>query len=261
MTLTATYNDDLARVQLAVTGAPAAADYARFERTTDNITWTDVRGGQTVGLTGAACRLDDFEFVPGVTNFYRASYVDTGVIPATTLGQDTANLTPSMVDVWLKNVLRPNLNQKVRPAGRISISRKSRSATFDIVGRTVPVAVTDVRGAREFQLQLLVDTWAERDVLDNVLGTGDVLQLHVPPGSPTTSAFVMVGDTTYDDATGLYTLPLTEVARPDGTLIGETILWLDVTAEYATWADVLAAEPTWSDLVSQIASGSSTIVP
>jgi hypothetical protein len=181
--------------------------------------------------------------------------------PADYVTSETASTTPAMSDVWLKNVLRPNLNRKVSPVGRIVISRKSRSGVFDVVGRTMPVAVTDVRGAREFELRLSVESWTDRDVLDSLLGTGDVLQLHVPPGSPTSSAFVMVGDTSYDDAAGLYTLPLIEVARPDGTLVGDTILWADVLTEYPTWADVIAAEPTWSDLVSQIASGSETVVP
>jgi hypothetical protein len=463
VTLTATYNDDLARIQLAVTGAPAAADYALFERSTDQITWTQVRGGQTVGLTSGACTLNDFEFAAGVTNYYRVSYVDTAdvqrigagafatgnnvtlnpaipagvsagdmlvlsvshrntsatittptgwtrvlngashmatfyrsyqvgdaapsvafsggaagdscsaiitawsnanppthvalqtnasaqnvatpggatagtrvvwlmhewkqstgtgaslptvqfeadptggfntaganaesqimwrtlastdartILASTTtwtggvaavskarlmyldrrsfVSQETASTTPAMVDVWLKNVLRPNLNRKVDPVQRIQVARKSRSGSFDIVGRTMPIAVTDVRGGREFNLTLFVEDYTERDELDNTLGTGDVMYLHIPPGKPTSSAYVLVGDTSWSDETGLYALPLTEVAAPDGTLVGDTILWVDVIAEYATWADVIADEPTWSDLLSQIAPGDTVIVP
>lgn len=463
MTLNATYNDDLARVQLAVTGAGGASDYALFERSTDQITWTQVRGGQTVSLVAGACSLDDYEFTAGVTNYYRASYVDTGLLPsfvaagtaatgnntsvvpaapaglatgdlklilasirnsgagtvvtpagwtkvaesgnlallarvhqpgdtpptvtfaggvvnadtlaqmacfrnsqssptdvhgllngssqnvamasitqigrgmilylgwkqddmtssttptfATKIGdvsstagddasmfwdffsepdgnaglpfggdtvtitggvaaisrsivvqfpavtyasQDTTNVAPAMTDVWLKNVLRPNLNRKVEPVNRIQVSRKSRSGVFDIVGRTMPIAVTDVRGGREFDLTLFVEDYTERDELDNTLATGDVMFLHIPPGNPTDSAYVLVGNTSWSDATGIYGLPLTEVAAPDGTLVGDTILWLDVIAEYATWSAVIGDEPTWSDLLSQIAPGDSVIVP
>ena len=97
MTFTATYNDDLARIQLQATGAPAAADFVRFERSTDLITWTEVRGGQTVGLTSGAGSLDDYEFVPGALNYYRASYVDTATIAATLTGAYTVANNASVV--------------------------------------------------------------------------------------------------------------------------------------------------------------------
>lgn len=463
MTLTATYNDDLARIQLVATGAPGTADYAVFERSTDQVTWTEVRGGQTVSLVSGGCTLDDYEFVPGVQNYYRVSYIDDGLLPsfigagtavtgnnsslapappagtavgdlkliyasirnsgagtvdlptggwvrvggsgnvavfgklhasadttptvsfsggvanADTLaqmavfrdaelypvgaqsqlnvstqsiagptivqeagvyiqlgwkqddmtssttptfgtkigdisstagddasmcwfrftlprdndgltfnswpitinggttaisrglslvfpvsansGQDAASVTPDMNDVWLKNVLRPNLNRKVDPVGGIEISRKSRSGVFDIVGRTMPITVTDVRGSRQFDLRLFVGDYDERDGLDNTLATGDTMFLHVPDGGPSASAYVLVGDTSWSNLSQLYVLPLTEVAAPDGTLVGNTILWIDVIAEYPSWADLMADEPTWSDLVSQIAPGDSVIVP
>lgn len=463
MTLTATYNDDIARTRLAVSGAPSDADYAHFEWSTDNINWYDVRGGQTVSLVSGACVLDDYKFTPGVTNYYRASYVDsapqanlagwtnavgvnapvapaipaglsagnlmvlvssirnsgagvpvtpagwtpmlvsgnvgvygryyvpgdtapscsytggvanadtiamifpfanTAITPMATLGQlngsaqniaapafsssgsqsmvvavgwkqddwtpgtvvalpgfahggervtttgddaaiifdyriitngplsmgsssfgitggaaaisrtlmlglpirpyvsqDTASNVPNMTSVWLKNVLRPNLNRPITPVGRIEITRKSRSGVFPIVGRSNPITVTDVRGSREFVLNISVADAAERDEITNTLATGDTMYLHVPAGGPVSSVFVLVGDTAWSDELFTYQLPMTEVAEPDGTLVGDTVLWIDVVVEFATWTDLIAAEATWSDVVSQIADGSSVIVP
>lgn len=463
MTLTAIYNDDIARTRLTVSGAPSDADYAHFEWSTDNINWYDVRGGQTVSLVSGACVLDDYKFTPGVTNYYRASYVDsapqtwvgsggpvtgnnasvnpacsgstlvgdlvllyatirnsgagvpvqpagwttlvdmgnaklfgriatapgsvaqavtftggvanadttgqmttlrnTSIVPAGTpsvqtngsaqniaypastpsvagvyavvlgwkqddwssaptvsgwdseagqvaatagddaghvwwvraktstsqqpagswtvtgggsaiskaamaffpprpyVSQDTASNVPNMTSVWLKNVLRPNLNRPITPVGRIEITRKSRSGVFPIVGRSNPITVTDVRGSREFVLNVSVADAAERDEITNTLATGDTMYLHVPAGGPVSSVFVLVGDTAWSDELFTYQLPMTEVAEPDGTLVGDTVLWVDVVVEFATWTDLIAAESTWSDVVSQIADGSSVIVP
>lgn len=88
MTLNATYAPDLSRVQLVITSATAGADYSLIERSTDQIRWVTVRGGQQVPLVSGGGHLDDFEFTPGVINYYRASHVDTA--PSTFIAAGTA---------------------------------------------------------------------------------------------------------------------------------------------------------------------------
>lgn len=459
MTFTATYVPAVSGVHLAASSAPAGADYAYFQRSTDNVTWTDVRGGQTVSLVGGAAAIDDYDgFTPNVVNYYRVSYVDTGiptmgnvgaiatgnntavvpplpaspvagdllmifysirvltgsvVVPAgwelvavngnqgvlarywqpgdvapsvaftggvanadtmarmaivkncqkfpylltsvtngsqqnipfpafqvsqpnslivlfswkqddwtppvspagtfenvTTTGddagqvvyalpypdpifnvagfitvtggaaaqsrsmvagwvhadylqRDTANVTPSFAsdEVWLKNVLRPNLNRRVYPVEPITVSEDSRTGLFNIMGKTYPTAVTELRGSQEFTLILDVPNYAARDEIRNTLATGEVMYLQVPPGKPVNSMHVNIGNTKYDDQRSLYTLPMTQIASPDPTVVGSTVLWVDIVATFATWADLIAAEPTWSDVVSRIADGSQVIVP
>jgi hypothetical protein len=77
MTIAAVYASDLSRVRVSCSGVTSLADYATIERSVDQITWFTVRGGSAVTLTAGACQLDDYEFVPGVVNYYRARYVDT----------------------------------------------------------------------------------------------------------------------------------------------------------------------------------------
>lgn len=465
MTLTATYNNDISRVHLVVSGAPTAADYAYFQRSTDGITWVDVRGGQTVGLTAGACFIDDYVFSPNVVNTYRVKYVDTalpafttvgtastgnnaslspaapsglidgdlkliiasirnngtgvcgaapagwttvyqfqnmavygkrhvtgdanptvtftgGVAGADTIAQmarftnselaynaasnisnssaqnvncpaitlpspqgmllyigwkqatltstttpsfatkiadipsaagtgasmfwdyfssplgnggvlfpgqsvtvtggsaaisiglsltfvsaayvtlETTTITPAMTDIWLKNVLRPNLNMIIPTEGDTDITEPSRSNAFAVIGRNLPVAVTDVRGSQQFNMYLGVLDNTTRDNIRNALATGDVMYIHIPNDTayPIKSMYVLVGNTDWRDRLRQYTLPLTQVAAPDGTIIGDTVLWLDVIATYATWSDLIAAKATWSDVVSMIAPGGQVIV-
>ncbi|MEV6879543.1 hypothetical protein, partial [Amycolatopsis sp. NPDC051128] len=76
MTTTTTYLDDLGRVRVEFTGLSTDADYALVERSTNGITWTTVRGGDKVGLSGGVGKLDDYEFAAGVPNTYRVTAID-----------------------------------------------------------------------------------------------------------------------------------------------------------------------------------------
>jgi hypothetical protein len=76
--LTLIYHDSLSYVTCAATSLPATADVALFERSLDQITWTQVRGGAAVAVVSSAASINDYEFSPGVVNYYRVSAVDTG---------------------------------------------------------------------------------------------------------------------------------------------------------------------------------------
>lgn len=100
MTIGAVYASDLSRVRISCSSAPALADHAVIERSVDQITWFTVRGGSAVTLTSGACALDDYEFVPGQVNYYRARYVDTAdpsiVATGTASSAVNASVTPGL---------------------------------------------------------------------------------------------------------------------------------------------------------------------
>ncbi len=78
LTLAATYNDDLGRIQITISGASADADYAKVEYSTDQITWTTIRGGDTVALSGGAGHVDHYDgYQFETTNYYRVSAIDS----------------------------------------------------------------------------------------------------------------------------------------------------------------------------------------
>lgn len=100
MTIGAAYASDLSRVRITCSGAPSLADYAHIERSVDQITWFTVRGGDQVALTAGGCTLDDYEFVAGQANYYRARYVDAADPSVVALGTlstaNNANVTPGL---------------------------------------------------------------------------------------------------------------------------------------------------------------------
>lgn len=79
MSLTATYDPLLSRIRLSATLLGSTATYAVFDRTTDGVTWTTIRGGGHVTVTGQNAALDDYEWEPGIPTTYRVrSFIDGG---------------------------------------------------------------------------------------------------------------------------------------------------------------------------------------
>lgn len=462
MSVTATYLTDLSRVRVEFTGAPAGADTALVERSTDGITWAPVRGGLTVPVDSGAGHVDDYEFAAAVLNTYRVSYVDnappavvaagavasgnntsvtpalpaglvvnhdllvivasirnsgtgtvntpagwtrimaygntamlarrytTGVTaplvtfaggvagadtiarmvsirnaaldpvafaqalngsqqnmpypaittpvaacmalflfwkqddwttltPAATWGdpvtagddagqaiypidlpaagvnpggvitvtgggaaisrvavaafqrapyisQETATATPFPDSVWLKFPSRPAQNCAITVTDFGDITRPDRGAEHDVVGRTLPVAITDVMGSRRFLLTIMVADPSTASEMDSRLALGEPVFIHAPaPDCVIPTLYAVIKGTTQRKASKrgrrrYFDLPLVESAAPGPTVAGGTITWADVIATYATWADVIAAKATWADLIDTVVVGE-VIVP
>lgn len=267
MALTLAYDNTVSRVRINV-DTLGAATTVTISRSLDQVTWTVVRGGQDLPVTASAAALDDYEFTPSVINYYRA-------VPSTGATQ-TGNITPVITDVWLKSLNRPFLNRPVACANLGEITRPARSTTFDVIGRSMPVAVSDVRGSRRFTLQVVTGISAgcgdtdgqdsDATTLDLLMASGDPVLLQSPPGSLIPTMYATVGDTSSAPTiTGshkrIFQLPLTEIAAPGADIVGSTATWQTVLSNYATWNDVMTALATWHDVLELVASPTEVIVP
>lgn len=216
-------------------------------------TGTDEPNG-TISLSGGSAAVSK-----AVTmRFPRAPYLD----------RPTTTITPGMDRIWLKHPGRPYLNRPITVVDWSEIKRPARSGVFDVVGRSYPVAVTELRGSRRYTLTITTTSLAAHDDLDGALSAGEPVLVHVPTGCPVPGMYAIVGDTTSArprrgrrSARRYLDLPLVEVAAPAGTLVGSTVTWQGVLNAFATWADVLAAEPTWADLLDRIGTPGDVIVP
>src|SRR5690606_19650805 len=184
------------------------------------------------------------------------------------LAQHQAVITPELDSPWIKSITRPYLNHPVKLYEFGAEQRRARSGVFDVVGRTYPVAVTDVRRSREQEIQLLTEDRSEQDALNYILGTGETLFLHMPDADcPIDSRYITVGTTSVSRTPYRYTkrrvysLPTVEVAKPDVSIVGVTNTWENVTTTHATWADLVADVDTWAELVDEVADAEDVIVP
>lgn len=257
--LSAVYNNDLARVTLTGAGLEPFT-LVRFERSTDLIRWTTVRGAVSVAVTAGVASVDDYEFAAGIPNYYR-------MVTLAPFGQtsDPTTFTPVLDRIWLKSVTRPFLNRPVTVTGWSDITRPARGSDFEVVGRTLPVAVTDVSGSRRFALQIYAGSADAAQTMDYVMASGDVLFLHTPPDCQVPGGYLRVQESSqrrpHVRATSrVFDLPVVEVAAPGPDVAAATSTWQTVLDSYATWADLLAANATWADLLARIAPPSEVIV-
>ncbi|MGW3619489.1 carbohydrate binding domain-containing protein [Micromonospora arida] len=415
MSLTLTYDNALSRVRVAATELPSSTTYATVQRSSDQVTWTTVRGGAALVPTATAVTLDDYEFSADVANYYRVQTYDTDgdqigptlnanpffetdasnwtgldgathvrstaqahegtasllvtpngsgvnpraesnlvpvvtgvtyrasawvrcavartvdiqiawftagssfislagagiavpagiwtlaqgafVAPATAaLGrvvvrmtgtppnthllhvdeasivrvdsgpQFSGSITPTLDGVWIKSVARPFLNRQVTVVDHTAVERRGRAGVFDVVGRSFPVSVSDVRGSRRWELEVMTETRDEAEDFDLLLASGDVLLIHVPAASDVPGGYVAVGDTSErrrarKSIARVFSLSCVEVAAPGPDVVGATSNWQTVLNNYATWQDVLNAHATWQDLLELIGSPTDVIVP
>lgn len=183
----------------------------------------------------------------------------------------SAQITPVITHPWIKSIARPFLSRRLPEVESVSpISRPARVGVFDVQGRSMPIAVSSVRGSRRWDLTVITQDPDEARTLDLILASGDVLYLQVPPGSNVPSGYVAVGDSAEQrfpgqggkpDEPRRFVLPLTEVAPPGPDVVGATVTWQTVINTYATWADVIAAHDTWADLAELIGDPEDVIVP
>lgn len=263
MALTATYDAALSRIRLAGASLGASATYAVFDRTLNGITYTTVRGGTHVSVASQLAGVDDYEFPVGVSITYRVrSYNVSNVLQQTF----TTTITQALDDPWLKSVSRPYLNQQVFPADASDVVHTSRAGIFPVLGRSYPVAVTDVFSVRAYDLTLATTTAGDANDLRYLVTSGDILFFHTPAGFPSPGGYFAVGDVkearqNLPWARRWFTLPLTEVAAPGPEVIGTTYTIASMIAEYATVSAVIADNATISDLLQRVGSPSEVLVP
>lgn len=186
------------------------------------------------------------------------------------VGSETASITPSLDGrAWLKSIRHPFLNRpihRVLAGGGQSIGRAARGSVFEVQGRSVPVAVTDIRSSREFTLTVQVpDEAAARD-MDLTLASGDVFFLQIPPelAPHMTGGYVRIGESTQhreaDTIRWRFTIPCTVVAPPGPGVVGTTMTWGGVFRLYGSWEALVASNPTWGDLLATIGSPDDLVV-
>ena len=156
--------------------------------------------------------------------------------------------------VWLKFIARPSLNRRVALTGWSPVERRSRATLYDVLGRSDPVATTDVHSSRSTTVSLRTATTDEAEDLDAALQLGLPLVLHTPRGVALPSLYAVAGDYAHVPVAATspverWTLPLTEVSAPPPTVVGSALTWQTIIDTYNTWDEVLAAFPTWGDML------------
>lgn len=180
--------------------------------------------------------------------------------------QQTNSITPTLTSIWIKNLSRPFLNRAVDVVGWSDVAEPARQGLFDVVGRDFPVAVTDKRGSRRYELVVKQPNPTAAEDFRLCLKAGDPVLVHVPPTCDVPGMYAVIADTNTRRTSAygqkrFFTLPLTEVAAPTAEIVPATLTYQTVLNSYATYTAVLAGETTYLDVLEGIGSPGDVIVP
>lgn len=221
------------------------------------------------GISGAAVanpyfytlphRTTSFVDTAGRTWTINGAAADVGVITT-----QSATITPSLGgQIWLKLIRFPSLNRIIDCANIGDIQRPARLGVFPILGRRLPIAISDLRGSRRFPLTVVTEGLDDTDEFDHAVQAGGVWFIHAPPEqdiecdriSAIPSTYVEFEANTTQRRIGAggnkwaWDLPCVEVAAPGPDLVGITITWASVVAMWASWTTEIADNASWSDLL------------
>lgn len=231
------------------------ATQVRVERRTADSRYVPVKSGLEIDLVGGKAVVDDYEAPMDVELTYRmmqvvpASSADPVVVTGVTLASNGWS--------WLKDPAIPSRNVRLDEITNMEVETyASRAGVFDIIDRSRPVVVAALRRDRTTQLDITTATEAQRQAVELILSSGQVLLLSTPIAYAWGNEYVHIGDVTEsrvgvaDEPTRRWVMPITVVDRPIAlSYQPATMTWADVVGDWPTWSDLTAEVDTWQDLI------------
>lgn len=204
--------------------------------------------------------VEDYEAPAGLPVWYWVQFRDSDGTGRAT--QSTRTVTaPAPEDptyVWVKSPGLPALNSSAQVVAPVSWSRAARESRYDIVGRSSPVVRTDARASRTGSLQLYAWDAADHQAFADLLSAGlpVLIQAHQGRGMDG-NLYASVGDASAEpidgppeDPSWVWSLELTEIARPSGALQGSAGRTWDDVEDLDEWADLVDLFDSWQAVLT-----------
>lgn len=255
---------DTASVQLTVRGL-VQGEVLTLWRVAPDGTRTLVRGEsglmQDVPITAETLVFEDYEAPLGVEfSYYDETHTTAGVFRRSDTWGTAFIPFADRTMVWLKDPGNPqrNLMLMVPSDGGPDWERPVDQAAYVVKNRRNKVTLSGIRNGREGSLVVWTRSDDEREALDTLLDSGNVLLWQTAPGVGVGNVYAAVGQAgaarggqDAGDPWRTWTLPLVESDMPVTTGVNGSAgrTWQDVLSEFASWADVLAAYETGEDLL------------
>lgn len=234
------------------------ATQVRIERRVEGGKYTPVKSGLETDLVNGKITVDDYEAEMDQVLTYRVMQVapDGNADPIVVTGISLASMGWS----WLKDPAIPSRNVRLDEVTNIEVETyASRAGIFDVIDRARPVVVAALRRDKSTQLDVTTATEAQRQAMELILSTGQILLLSTPAIFAWGNEYVHVGDVTEsrvgvaDEPTRRWALPITVVDRPIALSYQPAAMtWADVVSDWVTWSDLIDSVDTWQDLLDVV---------
>jgi len=190
--------------------------------------------------------------------------VDTGT-PTWLGGSFTSTITPTTDRIWIKSVTRPFQNLQPFVCGYTDRDRSARSALTEVSGRTNAIVHEELMNGGSVTLDLYVNTLANRDLLDWLAASGDVLFVQVPLDCPVPWGYFRLDSTAWRRfrAHGLgrvVTYPLNGCAAPGPDVAAAQATSDTIVALYGDWETLVAAGMDYEQFLELLGTPSEVIV-
>ncbi len=197
ITVTAESSSGRNKIVLASNAGAATTDALDLERSLDGgTTWSPVRNdnGLSARVNGTSGTFYDYEAPNGVSVTYRARALHnySGLYAASAWASNSA--TWSSTAWWLKAPDAPSLNRVVELVTYGDVSRAARQGSFQPLGSSLPIVVSDSRGGATGASTIRTRTTAERDGLLDIATLPSTLLLQGPLLAGEPDRYVRVGD-------------------------------------------------------------------
>lgn len=256
--VTVRYDETRGRVRVFATGiSPDVVRVVVSSRRLGTSRWTEVRGGRVGVVGGSMTRtVDDYEFVSGEGVEYRLQALSSVEgQPDVVVQTRTARVEDTQPEVWIKFIATPYRNKRVILTDWGPVSRKSRVALYDVSGKPQPTAVTDVHTGRQFSVDVVAHTLADRDALDASLGTGVPVFFQTPTDIPAPTMYAVIGDYEYKRPSrrsrrSIFTIQLIEISAPPPSVVGIGLTYQVLRSQYGAYGDLTDAVSSYAELGS-----------
>lgn len=226
-------------------------------------TTTPVRGATQdmtlMTIVGDVAVAEDYEAPLGVPVRYMVK-LWTGSTYVSATSTPIMLPEPPDTDVVIKDPTQPARWTTATVETLPDWQRAARQSVNPVRGRVRPIVISDIRQSRTGTLTMTTETAEERDQLWWVLESGSTLLIQWPTTWHETDMYVSVADAGEAHLTPIavysdreWTMPLTEVDRPVGGVIGSANrTWQDVLDENVDWMAVLAGSNSWLDVLTGV---------
>lgn len=194
----------------------------------------------------------DIDVLFGTPITYQAFiYDDAGVLLETST--EVGPITLSDPHMIVRDSIDYNQTMRARIVENFGTSTTVRQELLRPLGRTAPLAITDVRSGRSGSVALLTLNDAERSALTALLATGNVLQLTGPADIEAswplyfTATTVTSESVRWQQGAWLWTVDWIEVDAPPVTEPVPATTWQDLLDAGTTWNDIL--QTSWFDVM------------